>query len=115
MSAVESPAALLRRAAEKIRKLAEALGDNRGPWYVSANRGYPQEISNIGVPYVVAQTYDEPIKPLRTGPYIAAMHPGVGVALADVLEQTADVLESTGAPGGEPVLRLARVILGGES
>lgn len=65
----------LRTAAARLRDLTTALGDCRGPWYVvnREQRPYPQRIDNIGVPY------------------ICAMHPGVGKALADHLEALADL------------------------
>ncbi|HEX5569291.1 MAG TPA: hypothetical protein VFY14_20635 [Streptomyces sp.] len=81
------PAAVLQAAADKLRALVQALGDNRGPWHiVKTERGYPQPIGNMGVPYVVADCFEEPTKPLTIAPYIVAMHPGVGAALADWLD-----------------------------
>lgn len=106
-----------RDAATKLRQFVADFGDNRGPWYVSANRGYPQEISNIGVPYVVAQCFDEPTKPLRTAPYIATMHPGVALALVATFESWLRVAEVGGDLGGRvggvEALAIAREILRG--
>lgn len=77
----------LTAAAEKLRSLVTFLGDNRGPWKVGTPpSGYPQSISNKGVPYCVADCHESPDIPVFTiAPYIAAMHPGVGKALADWL------------------------------
>jgi hypothetical protein len=82
----------LRAAAEHLRSLIAFLGDNRGPWKVGTPpSGYPQSISNVGVPYCVADTHEDPSIPTFTiAPYIAAMHPGVGKALARWLDEEAD-------------------------
>ncbi|MFJ8657411.1 hypothetical protein ACIRNU_34375 [Streptomyces rochei] len=96
-----SPADELRGAAEKLRALGAALRDCQGPWYVvnREQRPYPQRIDNIGVPYVVASTTTDPSHPPTIADYICAMHPGVGAALADWLETTADyAVVSVGHP-----------------
>ncbi|WP_426568132.1 hypothetical protein [Streptomyces canus] len=87
-----NPADELRTAATKLRSLVTFLGDNRGPWYVTIpERGYPQSISNVGVPYCVADCHEAPSIPVFTiAPYIATMHPGVGKALAQLLETAAE-------------------------
>lgn len=105
-----SPAGTLRRAAAKLRRLTGDLGDNRGPWYVGRTKPYPQTISNIGVPYLVATTYDEPADRTVTADYIAAMHPGVAVALALWLDDAArDAVEI----GPDPyAVGMARAVLG---
>jgi len=86
-----TPAEEITAAAEKLRSLTTFLGDNRGPWKVGTPpSGYPQSISNVGVPFCVADTHEDPSIPVFTiAPYIATMHPGVGKALADWLEQAA--------------------------
>lgn len=84
---------LLRWAAAKARETAEALGDNRGPWYV-LNRDqnpYPQSIGNIGVPYCVADTHTGPGHPPVIADHIALWHPGVALAVAAWLEAVADL------------------------
>jgi hypothetical protein len=90
-----TPADELRAAVEKLRTLTTDLGDCRGPWYVvnRAQRPYPQRIDNIGVPYVVASTTTDPGYPPTIADYIAAMHPGVGLAVADWLAEVADLHE----------------------
>ena len=91
----DSPAEELTAAAEKLRALVTDLGDCRGPWYVvnRDQRHYPQRIDNIGVPYVVASTTTDPSHPPTVADYIAAMHPGVGRALADWLDRMAEATE----------------------
>lgn len=86
-----SPADELRTAAAKLRTLVTDLDDCRGPWYVvnREQRPYPQRIDNIGVPYVVASTTTDPSHPPTMADYIATMHPGVGAALAPLLEAVA--------------------------
>lgn len=95
-----SPADELRTAAEKIRRLVADLpanGWSNRPWHV-------EECSDTDdmspCPCIVAQgeyrEFDQPQEPLiqyvadaetiEHGAYIAAMHPGVGTALADWLE-----------------------------
>jgi len=83
-----TPADEIRTAAETLRQLVTFLGDCRGPWTVGTPpSGYPQSISNVGVPYCVADCHEDPSIPAFTiAPYIAAMHPGVGKALAGWLE-----------------------------
>jgi hypothetical protein len=89
----------LKEAADGLRSLVEFLGDNRGPWYVTIpESGYPQSISNKGVPYCVADVHESPSIPVFTiAPYIAAMHPGVGRALADWLDSWTGIELSEGA------------------
>jgi hypothetical protein len=75
-------------------------------------RPYPQRIDNIGVPYVVASTTTDPSHPPTIADYIAAMHPGVGAAVADWLDSAAEDAELIGAD--HRALAAARQILGGE-
>lgn len=107
-----TPAETIAAAAEKLNSLIAFLGDNRGPWKVGTPpSGYPQSISNVGVPYCVADTHEDPSIPVFTiAPYIATMHPGVGKALATWLESAArDAREI----GPDPhALAVARAVLG---
>ena len=98
-AAMTNPADELRAAAVRLRQLVTFLGDCRGPWKVGTPpSGYPQSISNVGVPYCVADTHEDPGIPVFTiAPYIATMHPGVGKALADWLDYEADLM----GPGAE--------------
>lgn len=109
----------LRAAAARLRQLVTFLGDCRGPWTVGTPpSGYPQSISNVGVPYCVADTHEDPSIPVFTiAPYIAAMHPGVGKALAELLETAADYVADDSPTHPTHLVRaldLARQINGGE-
>jgi hypothetical protein len=112
MSDTASPADELRAAADKLRALITDLRDCRGPWYVvnRKQRPYPQRIDNIGVPYVVASTTTDPSHPPTIADYIAAMHPGVGRAVADWLTAAADEAETIGTD--PEALAVAQAILG---
>ncbi|MFI5880875.1 hypothetical protein [Streptomyces sp. NPDC051554] len=107
-----TPTEEIRAAAAKLDGLVQALGDNRGPWYIvnEQARHYPQTISNIGVPYCVASTTTDPQHEPTDAQYICAMHPGVGRALAKLLDQTADALAGTEVSADEPALVLARAV-----
>lgn len=97
-----SPVETLTAAAEKLREHVGYLQllSVRGPWAVHTGpTGYPQEISNVGVPILVANTFTDPKAPPAMANYIALMHPGVGLALAGWLE--AVVGEMTGVDGTE--------------
>jgi hypothetical protein len=112
-----TPADELRTAADKVRSLITFLGNNRGPWSVHVpDSGYPQTVNNVGVPYLVATCYEGPEIPLFTiAPYIAAMHPGVGAALADWLDTAAANAAALTWPNDfiERALAVARQINGG--
>lgn len=111
-----SPATTIARAAKHLRQLVDALGDTARPWTAHAHpNGYPQSVSSIGVPYVIAETYDGPQYPMATAPYIATMHPGVARALAAWLESWTgiDIAEHGPMPDDfKHALAVARLILG---
>lgn len=111
-----SPAETLIAAASLLREhvgFLQLLGV-RGPWSVHTGpTGYPQEISNVGVPILVANTFTDPKAPPVMANYIALMHPGVGLALADWLESAARDAEQIGP---DPfALTVAGQLLGGAS
>lgn len=113
-----TPADEITTAAEKLRSLVAFLGDCRGPWKVGTPpSGYPQSISNVGVPYCVADTHEDPSIPVFTiAPYIATMHPGVGKALAAWLESWTgiDLYEAGALPeDARHALAVARAINAG--
>lgn len=105
MSAAETPAALLRRAAEHLRTLAAEA--TPGPWALrwtgqdlqvhGPGQEYPYSVAEWG--YAVA-TWEPEASQQRaecdTGnaDYLAAMHPGVGLALADWLDAAADMAQA---------------------
>ena len=114
----------LRAAAEKIREHAGylELSSIRGPWSVHAGpTGYPQSVSNVGVPILICNTFTDPKAPPTEANWIALMHPGVGVALAKWMQAVAD--EMTAVDGTEyayeeypswiAALATARAILAG--
>jgi hypothetical protein len=113
------PAEMLRRAADRLRGFIADLDDCRGPWRVSSNqRGYPQWVTNVGVPYDVCQTHTGPLRPPVFAQFIATMHPGVALALIGVLEAWARVAEAggdlEGRVGGLEALAVAREVLRAE-
>jgi hypothetical protein len=91
-----TPAEELRRAADELDSMITFLGDNRGPWKVGTPpSGYPQSISNVGVPYCVADTHEDPSIPVFTiAPYIATMHPGIARHLVQLMRDSADSVEA---------------------
>jgi hypothetical protein len=109
---------MLRRAAGRLRGFIADLGDCRGPWSVgAAPGGYPQGVTNVGVPYEVCQTYTEPERAPVMAQFIATMHPGVALALIGVLEAWARVAEVGGdleRIGGLEALAVAREVLRAE-
>jgi hypothetical protein len=110
-----TPADEIRNAATRLLQLIANLRDCRGPWYVvnREERPYPQRIDNIGVPYIVANAYTGPEHPPTTADYIAAMHPGVGLAVAKWLESLTGVEISEHGPMTEEIqhaLAVARAI-----
>lgn len=112
-------AELLRAAAEKLRGFIAELGDNRGPWTVSSGpTGYPQSVGNIGVPYVVCTTHTDPGHPPVIAQFIAAMHPGVALAMIAVFESWARIaeleLQLLSRIGGAETLALARALFAEE-
>ncbi|MFF4791892.1 hypothetical protein ACFY2M_19485 [Streptomyces sp. NPDC001276] len=90
MTTQPTPADELRTAAEKLRKLAMPVAEQHpGPWNVHNPNGYPQAVLSPAADVILCETLDEIDAPKPTAPYIAAMHPGVGLALADWLEAAA--------------------------
>ncbi|MCX5336921.1 hypothetical protein [Streptomyces sp. NBC_00140] len=111
-----APADEIRAAAEQLRKLAEAATD--GPWISETSPVYGFRVGTVNMRAWVAFTGDYADEPDESGPdaaYIAAIHPGVGLALADWLDYEADLM----GPGSERrgrttrALAVARAILGG--
>lgn len=111
MTAVpDQPAALLRQAAEKLR--SAATNATSGPWIVHEAHGFLRVDNNRG-----HSGADLPEWNRDTAEYIALMHPGVGAALADWLENTAIKLHHSTHPewqgNVEPhALAVARQVLG---
>lgn len=99
-------AEMLREAAALMRKRAEAATD--GPWRLapgSDGQGWGSDTYDVGEAWRPADVE-----------YIAAMHPGVALALADLLEEEAEIvglLERAGLPTRqeERVFAIARAYL----
>jgi hypothetical protein len=98
---VTTPADELRAAAEKLRSLAHAA--TPGPWRQHDTHlgqyGYTATVlSGEGndtdlrawLPSMSQEPWDETRNAWPDAAYIAAMHPGVGRALADLLDDQAD-------------------------
>ena len=115
----------LRAAAQKLREHVDPLYsyDIRGPWYVhTGHTGYPQAVSNVGVPIHIADTFTDPKAPPVVANYIALMHPGVGDALAIWFESLVTERERVESKGEHiawsltkqsfHAVRVARQILG---
>ncbi|MCI3277587.1 hypothetical protein [Streptomyces cylindrosporus] len=107
-----TPLEEIRAAAAKLEQRVEALDDCRGPWYIvnEQARPYPQNISNIGVPYCVATTTTDPSHEPTLAQYICTMNPRVGAALLQLLQQGAEALEGHTIADDEPLLVAARAI-----
>lgn len=106
----------LRSAASKLRAHLAEPELTPGPW-LSMDHGDRLLYDGPGADdkppmYVV----DEPMSNGANADYIAAMHPGVGHALAKLLEEAASHTEhGSGAPGRpviDPTIALARIVLG---
>lgn len=90
----ESPADTIRRGAALMRGRAQAAA--RGPWHVEplGAKGYPQRVSNAQA-IVIAQTYTSPVVSPVHAQYIATLHPGVALLIADSWEKAAAVMDET--------------------
>lgn len=124
-----TPAAELRAAATKLRKLAGQADD--GPWETTwRDQQYHLDGYRDGDLHPIAEwtyaiaTWEPKVAEERadcdtaSADYMAAMHPGVGAALADWLEAYADGLDKTTHPGWQPTvahlpLAVARALNGG--
>ena len=109
-----SPAYTLRAAAEALRRHATAAEAKRpGRWYPGA-AGSVISPRKGGVDYVTPHTISDGAEVSR---YIAVMAPGVGLALADWLAETASLLDAHTHPKWQETvapqpLAVARAILG---
>lgn len=131
-TADESPATVIRRAAELWRKRARSA--TPGPWRASHDHDDWYVTSGHG--QVSAGVHDDPgvtdlvliERDHRDAEYIASMHPLVALAVADLLEEVARQYDAPpcDSPGGacgrcdrrddfNDALRLARAYLGEES
>lgn len=122
-----TPAEELRAAATLLRdRLVSAA--TKGTWHVVEYDSYHRGL--YGFEAGLGTTTDEPdiaghgyegggFERLCDAQYVAAMHPGVGAALADWLDAYAEHLAATTHPGWQettagPQLAVARAILGSQ-
>lgn len=118
-----TPAEELHAAADKLRELSAAA--TAGPWYqhdTHLNQGGHtatvltdrEDINDneliAWVPTWSHESWDETRNAWNNASYTAAMHPGVGAALADWLDDAAVDAEQIGA--NHHALAVARQILG---
>ncbi len=110
----------LHAAAERLRRLAGAA--TAGPWAWRTDQPgqfqlvHPHQIAGFPVhPLNVLKANNAWPPTDADAAYIAAMHPGVGMALAEWLDDTARHVESTAAQNAEGAFTLARLINGGAS
>ena len=112
----QTPAQELRTAAKKLRAYAtEASHRAPGPWIVHEAYGFlrvDNDRDKTKEAWTVKTGADLAEENRPTAEYIALMHPGVGTALADWMDDAAD-----GDQHGEHdpyALAVARAILGGQ-
>ncbi|MFK4801711.1 hypothetical protein ACI3K5_23890 [Streptomyces sp. MPA0124] len=80
----------LRAAAEKIRALTAPVTEQHpGPWTVHNPNGYPQAVFSAATDVILCETLDDLDQAKTSAPYIAAMHPGLALAVADWLRDSA--------------------------
>ena len=111
-------AAELAAAAQKLRKLAEAA--TPGPWVDEVSPVHGFRVGTADRAAWVAFTGDYADEPEESGPdaaWIAALHPGVGLALAGWLREVAQRVErvpshATDEPEARYALAVARAVLG---
>lgn len=103
-------AARLREAAKVLRERAKAA--TPGPWWNGVSLGNVV-FSSTGLDDDIAVT--EGFGKRADAAYIALVHPLVGLALADWLDDEACRIEMTGVRLFESPMRLADLILGTES
>jgi hypothetical protein len=128
MSAPESPAAVIRRAAALMRERAEGCETRGWHWEALGEKRYPQRISADGNLSVIAETFIDPAHRPYEAEHIASWSPPIALAVADWLDDEAgyyDTLADTpyGAAGAafvagdfggdvDPAVKVARAYLG---
>lgn len=113
----------LREAARVLRERAQAA--TSGPWEASTSTN-PTYVAQVGHLAERDPSYIAACGPASVGgdhaaSYIATVHPGVGLALADWLDTAANNAERNGwmagyteAMRGTSAVRIADLILGGD-
>ena len=110
---------ILRRAAALLREKSEKA--TPGPWLHERNLGRLPANTVLGPVRGVGRDLPVTLDALgRDAAFIATMHPGVGLALADWLDWTFDQghsgdMDDNGCDECRPALAVARLILGESS
>lgn len=110
----DSPADQLTAAAKLLREHATADYVTSGPWIVHEAFGFlrvDNDRSKTREAWTVKTGADLAEENRHTAEYIALMHPGVGLALADWLDSAAQDAELIGPD--HRALAVARQLLGG--
>ena len=115
----ETPAETIRRAAALMRERAEGCEPRRWHWKALGKKRYPQRISSDGNVALIAETFIDPAHRPYEAEHIAAWHPLVALAVADLLDGEARMVDLRGnSVEGATFdgLKVARAYLGeGES
>lgn len=102
----------LRSAAQVLRERAEAA--TAGSWHADAWEIYSGHVGGLWV--AESCDTDDPPRAEGNGRYIATVHPGVGLALAQLLDEHADSVEEDDGQvvtsAVDQAVKLARLILG---
>lgn len=94
-----TPAEELREAAGQMRERALGCETRRWYWEALGEKRYPQRVSSEGNVALIAETYIDPSHRPYEAEHIAGMNPLVGLAVADLLDAAARVVD--GAPASE--------------
>ena len=116
MNGTETPAHLMRRAAERMRELAGGCERRRWHWVAADPKRYPQQVRSDGNVALIAECYIDPAHRPFEAEHIASWHPLVALAVAEWLETEAQLHEVRGHNSGEghtfQALKVARAYLG---
>ncbi len=104
----------LRRAAETLRRYAQAARPDRGRWVVQQNlpehRDYEHQAQVMTDPKRKSYGFVASSVFVDDAFYIATLHPEVGLVLADWLDQCADRLDKGHHTGSRHSHRIAALI-----
>lgn len=120
MNETERPAAILKRAAALMRERAEGCGQRRWHWEAPGEKRYPQRVSSDGNVTLIAECFTDPGHRPFEAEHIASWHPLVALAVADLLDREAALIDAQVFPQSDPVaerypLAVARAYLGAEN
>lgn len=103
-------AAILRRAASVLRE--RAANATSGPWAPMRSGAVAGTMQGSKIMETVAHTFPGGNGPKHNAHYIALMHPGVGLALADWLDFEAKWLDGRPRYTEGLAIAVARAVLG---